>query len=295
MREMVMTELYRSMDVHSARGAFVRVQADFGDGAGVRTLGVYTMFEDPGDSLPASQFDDNDEAGNMYKPDGAGARLTVPIGAAAFVQKAGEDESLDDVTTLLAALHDDSRTTDAASWRARVESVFDMAAFVRWLAVTRATGNWDQYGAMTHNYYLYSRFPIVPVTWIAWDNNFVLGVVMANAGGGGGAAMMPTVPDNAMPMDMMPMNMAMPMNMTRPVGGGGRPPRNDGAGAGAGGGAGRAGALDLSDAAVGQWPLIAFVRDDPVYFAAYRDALQRLLDTTPFWRRAATQDRGRVV
>eukprot|EP01108_Squamamoeba_japonica_P007406 TRINITY_DN621_c0_g1_i1.p2 TRINITY_DN621_c0_g1~~TRINITY_DN621_c0_g1_i1.p2 ORF type:complete len:224 (-),score=86.52 TRINITY_DN621_c0_g1_i1:61-732(-) len=105
---------------------------------------------------------------------------------------------------------------------------------------------------------------------------------MANAGGGGGAAMMPTVPDNAMPMDMMPMNMAMPMNMTRPVGGGGRPPRNDGAGAGAGGGAGRAGALDLSDAAVGQWPLIAFVRDDPVYFAAYRDALQRLLDTTPF-------------
>ena len=36
----------------------------------------------------------------------------------------------------------------------------------------------------------------------------------------------------------------------------------------------------MSEANGAQWPLIAFARDDPTYFAAYKHALERLLADT---------------
>ncbi|HNH50511.1 MAG TPA: CotH kinase family protein, partial [Myxococcota bacterium] len=55
---------------------------------------------------------------------------------------------------------------------AELESEIDVEAFLRWLAVNSALENWDAYGLMAHNYYLYSvegddgRFQ-----WIPWDHN----------------------------------------------------------------------------------------------------------------------------
>jgi spore coat protein H len=42
------------------------------------------------------------------------------------------------------------------------------------LAVNTVVQNWDTYGIMNHNYYLYTDPETGLVTWIPWDNNMAL-------------------------------------------------------------------------------------------------------------------------
>jgi len=46
--------------------------------------------------------------------------------------------------------------------------------FLQWLAANTAMQNWDTYGVMTHNYYLYNNPDNGLLTWIPWDNNEAL-------------------------------------------------------------------------------------------------------------------------
>ena len=50
-----------------------------------------------------------------------------------------------------------TRTTDPATWRTNLEAVFDTDTFLKYLAVNTVIQNWDTYGRMTHNYYLYNN------------------------------------------------------------------------------------------------------------------------------------------
>jgi spore coat protein H len=75
---------------------------------------------------------------------------------------------------LFSALHDASRTNDPSAWRARLENVFDTEVFLKYLAVNTVIQNWDTYGRMTHNYYLYNNPGNGKLTWIPWDNNEAL-------------------------------------------------------------------------------------------------------------------------
>ena len=73
--------------------------------------------------------------------------------------KKGNAEAADwsDIQALFAALHDSTRTTDATSWRKKLESIFNVDLFVKYLAVNGIIQNWDTYGRMPHNYYLYNE------------------------------------------------------------------------------------------------------------------------------------------
>ena len=55
--------------------------------------------------------------------------------------------------------------------------MFDVDHFLKWLAVNTAIDNWDTYGAMAHNYYLYGD-PRQKgrLQWIPWDNNMAFGI-----------------------------------------------------------------------------------------------------------------------
>ena len=75
---------------------------------------------------------------------------------------------------LFSALHSDTNNSDSASWRASLESVFDVDVFLKYLAVNQVIQNWDTYGLMTHNYYLYNNPDNSQLTWIPWDNNEAL-------------------------------------------------------------------------------------------------------------------------
>jgi len=179
-REKVGADLFREAGVPAARGAFVAVFVDFGEGP--TYFGLYTMVEDPSNKMLDTQF--ADDSGNLYKPDGDGARLTS-FDQESMVKKTNEEEAdWSDVQALIEALNGDR--TDAAAWRAGLEAVFDAEAYLTVLAVNQTLVNWDTYGWMTHNYYLYADpSDDGRLVWFPWDLNESMLVTNGGPGGGG--------------------------------------------------------------------------------------------------------------
>jgi hypothetical protein len=178
-RDKVGADIFRAAGVPAARGAFARVYVDHGDGP--TYFGLYTMIEDVSNKMLETQFDD--DGGNLYKPDGRGARLGS-FDADSMHKKTHEAEAdFSDVQELIDVLNGDR--SDAADWRERLESVIDVQGFLRVLAVNQAMVNWDSYGWMNHNFYLYAdpsdggRF-----AWIPWDLNECMLLPPGGPGGG---------------------------------------------------------------------------------------------------------------
>ncbi|MBT9558141.1 MAG: CotH kinase family protein [Myxococcales bacterium] len=166
LRDTLAGEVFADAGVPSARTAFYRVMLDVGEDPVY--AGLYTVIEDPSDVMMERIFGDRDR--NLYKPDGTGADWTV-FNEAGFEKKNNEKVAdFSDVESAITALHSDR--TDADAWRAGLEATFDVSGFLRYLAVNTAIVNWDTYGAMAHNYYLYNDGVLV---WIPWDNNMSLG------------------------------------------------------------------------------------------------------------------------
>lgn len=165
-RDTLMGELMRDFGLPSATTAFYEIWLDLGDGP--LYAGLYTAIEDPSDAMMDAWFEDG--SGNLYKPD-------VPCGSWAcfaedsFPLKSGEGPGEHaDILAAIDALEADSG--DAEAWRAGLEEVFDAASFMSWLAANNAAENWDAYGVIAHNYYLYGD-PSEGgrLTWIPWDQN----------------------------------------------------------------------------------------------------------------------------
>ncbi|HEX5109061.1 MAG TPA: CotH kinase family protein [Vicinamibacterales bacterium] len=246
-RELFVTEVFRDRGVPAPRAAFYRVFVDVG--AGPEYWGLYTMIEDPADgAMLDAQF--GGSSGNLYKPDGPGANWTE-FAAEGFPKKTNEKQAdFTDVETAIAALHAQPGPGSSA-WRAGLEARFDVDLFLRWLAVNSAVQNWDAYGAMAHNYYLYGD----PgqkgrLRWIPWDNNLALG-----AGFGGRGGFLPGAPPPGAAANGQ--NPPVPFQMP-PMFGGGDDILHTRAGA--------------------QWPLISRLMADDVYGARYREHLAHALE-----------------
>ncbi|WP_460513771.1 CotH kinase family protein [Cyclobacterium sediminis] len=172
LREKVATEIFRDAGLVASHTAFYTVYVDYGDGP--IYFGLYTMVEEVDDTLIDTQYADND--GNLYKPDGDAASFAYgTYDEDEYVKKTNEDEAdFSDVESLLTVLHDASRTSDPAIWRSNLEEVFDTDVFLKYLAVNTIIQNWDTYGRMTHNYYLYNDPDTDKLNWIPWDHNEAL-------------------------------------------------------------------------------------------------------------------------
>lgn len=172
LREKVATDIFRDAGVASSHAAFYTVYVDHGDGPVY--FGLYTLVEEVDDTVIDTQFSNND--GNLYKPDGTGASFAFgTFSQDVFVKKTNESKAdYTDIQNLFSALHATNRTTDAASWRTNLESIFDTDTFLKYLAVNTVIQNWDTYGRMTHNYYLYNNPDTAKLSWIPWDNNEAL-------------------------------------------------------------------------------------------------------------------------
>jgi spore coat protein H len=169
-REVLAGELLREAGTPAARTALVRVTVDHGDGA--TYFGLYTMLEVPDKPLLDTQL--GGSGGNLYKPHGAAARFTM-FDETAF-EKQSNEKAADyaDVKRAIAALNADR--SDAAAYRAELERRFDVQGFLRWLATNSIMGNWDVYGEIAHNYYLYGA-PADQgrLHWIPWDHDLAFG------------------------------------------------------------------------------------------------------------------------
>ena len=162
-RDKLTADVFRDAGVPAARGGFVRVYADTGDGPVY--WGLYTVFEAPAGELLDDWF--GDDSGNAYKPDSTLASFV----ASEFEKQTYEDEAdFSDVQAFVGALNADDSVP--AVWRAGLESTFDMDGFILYLAVNNLIGNWDAYGVFAHNHYLYGD-PADDgrLVWIPWDFN----------------------------------------------------------------------------------------------------------------------------
>ena len=172
LREKVAGDIFRNVGLASSHTAFYTVYVDHGEGP--IYFGLYTLVEEADDTVIDTQFSNNN--GNLYQPDGTGASFASgTFSESVFVKETNEDEAdWSDIKNLFTALHNTSRTTDAATWKTNLESVFDTNVFLKYLAVNTVIQNWDTYGRMTHNYFLYNNPDNHLLTWIPWDNNEAL-------------------------------------------------------------------------------------------------------------------------
>jgi len=217
-REKVTADIFKNAGLAVSHTAFYTLYVDHGEGP--QYFGLYTLVEEVDNTLIDTQFSSDD--GNLYKPENEGANFVEgSFNERGFEKKTNEDAAdWSDIQALFSALHDDSRTTDSAAWRAQLESVFAVDVFLHYLAVNTLVQNWDTYGRMLHNYYLYNNPDNQLLTWIPWDNNEAL-----QEGKMGGA-----------------------LN------------------------------LDFSNLSLGEWPLIEYLYNDPVYRATYDTYVQEILD-----------------
>jgi len=172
LREKVAADIFRNAGLAVSNTAFYTVYVDYGDGP--IYFGLYTLVEEVDDTVIDEQFSDDD--GNLYKPDGNAATFADgTYNEDEYIKKTNEDEAdFSDVESLLTILHDASRTTDAATWRTNMDTVLDTEVFLKYLATNTVIQNWDTYGRMSHNYYLYNNPETNKLTWIPWDNNEAL-------------------------------------------------------------------------------------------------------------------------
>ncbi len=172
LREKVSADVFADAGLAVSHTAFYTLYLDHGDGP--EYFGLYTLVEEVDGTVLDTQFSDDD--GNLYKPEEDGATFASGLfNIADFEKKNNEDEAdWSDVQSLFDILHDQTRTTQASEWRANLEKVFDTDVFLEYLAVNTVIQNWDTYGIMPHNYYLYNNPDNGKLTWIPWDNNEAL-------------------------------------------------------------------------------------------------------------------------
>lgn len=179
-REKVVADIFRMGGVAAARTAFYKVYINFGEGA--KYCGVYTMVEVIDDTMVKDQFGEKSGTppeGNIYKPES-----TFQTYVQSQFEKKNNETTPDysDVQAFVTALNSSNRTTNAAQWRANLEKTFNVDNYLKYLAINNTIVNWDAYGAMAHNYYLYNS-PTNKLTWIPWDHN--MSMTNTAAGGGG--------------------------------------------------------------------------------------------------------------
>lgn len=162
-REKVGSDIFRMAGIPCSQTAFYKVYLDFGEG--LKYCGIYTVVEVVDDTMIKNQF--GDDSGNIYKPESTFQNFTL----AQFEKK--NNEALNDYTDVqstINVLNSNQRLTNPAQWRSDLEQHFNADHFMKWLAINTTMLNWDTYGRMAHNYYLYHE-PGSGLTWIPWDNN----------------------------------------------------------------------------------------------------------------------------
>ena len=167
LREKVAADVFYDAGLAVSHTAFYALYIDHGNGP--TYFGLYTLVEEIDDTVIDEQFSSDD--GNLYKPEGDGASFVDGLFDETYFEKKTneDDEDWSDIEALFTAINADQ--SDAETWRENLDAVFDTDVFLKYLAVNGVIQNWDTYGRMTHNFYLYNDPDTSKLTWIPWDNN----------------------------------------------------------------------------------------------------------------------------
>lgn len=168
-REKTADDLFRNFGVPAVHTAYYEVYINKGDGA--EYYGVFTMCEIIFDTFLQDYFGSN--TGNCYKPEDDGASFAqngFTLDGFALKTNNGMGNK-SDVQAMYNYLHASNRISNPEQWRKSLESVFDVDGFLKYLAVNNTIQNWDTYGLMPHNYFMYHDPADGLLKWVVWDNN----------------------------------------------------------------------------------------------------------------------------
>ena len=168
LRELVTTELYRGAGIPAPQMGFVRLYLDG------ELHGNYVAVEQVDKEFLRRHFADDD--GDLYKPEPPSGHLEwrgSDIGAYAGLELK-TNETTSDQSAILHFL-DVLNNTPAAAIETALPEVFDVDAFLRYLAVTTLTVNLDSLVGPGHNYYLYEDRQSGRFTLLPWDMNMAFG------------------------------------------------------------------------------------------------------------------------
>jgi len=172
-REILSYEILGASGIKAARATPIRVYFDIGDGQGPTFWGLYTMIEDVSDVLVQTfPGDKTPGQGNIYKPENNTWEKFLAIDFSKKNNDKGNASSFADIEGVIKALHAPSRLSNPQRWRTALEAVFDVPSFLKILGAVSVIGDWDSYGTMPHNYYLYNLNG--QLKWIPWDFNLAL-------------------------------------------------------------------------------------------------------------------------
>jgi spore coat protein H len=172
LHEKVAADIFRDAGLKAPQTAYYQIFVDYGDGP--IYFGLYTGVEIVEDAMLEEQFGSSE--GNCYKPENEAATFAYgSFNTTDFDLKTNEDfPDYSDVEALYDILHSSIRTTDTDQWKTELETILDVDNFLNWLAVNTVIQNWDTYGVMNHNYYIYTNPYTNKIVWIPWDNNEAL-------------------------------------------------------------------------------------------------------------------------
>ncbi len=171
-REKVAADLFTNFGIANPRTSFYQVYVDYGEGP--KYFGIYTMVEEVDDTVIKTAF--KSDKGNLYKPEGPAATFAEGSFTALEMNKKNNKKTNDysDVEKLQTILNSSLRLENYELWKSQLNEILDVPVFLKWLAANSVMQNWDTYGSMTHNFYLYNNPDNGLLTWIPWDNNEAL-------------------------------------------------------------------------------------------------------------------------
>jgi len=177
LRECLSLEMYRNAGVYAPRCSYTRVNYDLGDGQGPRYWGLFTNVEQVDKTFLTDRFTTAND-GNLYKPDGPGADLTM-FSQTTYEKKTNETAA--DYTDIIALIDLLKTLNDATAVKTALEPILDVDNFLRFLAINNILTSWDSYAGTGHNYYIYNN-PVNPTQmgkpywqYIVWDANEAFG------------------------------------------------------------------------------------------------------------------------
>lgn len=171
MHEVVTADLFRAFGLTTAHCSFYELylNVDGSDESDDIYYGLYTLVEEIDDTVIDTQY--VDDSGNLYKPeDDAASFASGTYDEDEYGLKTDDDETYSDILALYEAIN----STDADSWETDLEAIFDVDVFLKWLAANTVLQNFDSYGVMPHNYFLYHDPETDTFQWIPWDHNEAL-------------------------------------------------------------------------------------------------------------------------
>jgi spore coat protein CotH len=185
LREKMAYDMMLFAGVSAGHTSFVEVWVDIiDDTLPADFLGVYTMVERPDTKYLANRFGRENDRGNLYKADAwfeEGAADLAYYGedienypkprgelAYALMYKDQEEADYADIIELCYQI-DGVEYSSPDEFAAALEGVFNVDAYLRYLAVIFLTLNFDQYPDTGNNYYIYHNPENDLFEWIAWD------------------------------------------------------------------------------------------------------------------------------